>query len=56
MEAQEKLERDMKLERINNMKDANKDFKSEQNIQFEQVLAAPIIKQEVDDRYNGMTE
>lgn len=56
MEAQAKMEKAEALQKVNNLKQATIDFKNDHNIQFQQTIQAPLVMQEVDDRFAGMTE
>lgn len=44
MERQQEMERQRQKDKIDNMKQADKTFKNENDINFDQVMTAPIVK------------
>lgn len=50
------MEKELEKQKVSTYKQAEADFNNQQNVQFEQALNAPLVKQEVNDKYNGLTE
>lgn len=50
------MEMEKQKSKIDNRKAADSKFDDDQNVQFEQVLHAPLVKEEVNDKYAGLTE
>lgn len=56
MEEQRRMEMQKQKSKVDSLKTADKKFLDDQNVQFEQVLHAPLVKEQVNDKYAGLTE